>query len=970
MSDHGFELIKEQFIEELNTHARLLRHVKSGAELLSLENGDENKAFGITFRTPPEDSTGIAHIMEHSVLGGSRKYQVKEPFVELVKGSFKTFLNAMTASDWTTYPVASTNAQDFRNLVDVYLDAVFYPLITPHHLDQEGWHYEIENADDPLIFKGVVFNEMKGAYSSPDNLVYKYSQQTLFPDNIYRFDSGGDPKEIPNLTYEQFRSFHETYYHPSNSCIVFYGDDDPAARLELLNSYLQDFDKTNIDASVEIQPPFAVPKRFTFPYSVEPDTDVSKKGYVRVNWALSEQKVPEMWMALDVLSYALMGSVASPLRKALIDSGLGEGITGGGYSSNLRQPTFSAGLKGISLADADKVERLILGTLTELANDGFEQEMIEAAVNTIEFTLRENNTGSFPRGLALMFQSLSTWIYGDDPLTPLMFEEPLTAVKHNLATNPTYLQGLIRTFLIDNPHRVTLIMEPDSELQKREEAAEKERLTAVKTKLSDAQIQSLIERTAKIKKVQNKPDDPAELAKIPRLTLNDLDKDVKTVPTDISHQYGAEILHHDLFTNGIVYLEVGFNIHALPQELLPYIKLFGRSLLSIGTESENFVKLSQRIGRKTGGIYSVTSISDKLSAEDAAAWMFLRAKSTMEQTAEMLAIFKDVLLTVKLDNQERFRQMVLEAKASLESGLIPSGHAIINSRLRSNFTEGGWAAEQTGGIAYLFFLRELAAALETDWPAVLAKLEAVRSHLINRNGMVCNVTLDADNWAAFAPQLDEFIGTLPHNPVEIADWAWQKTAVSEGLTIPAQVNYVGKGTNLYSLGYKLHGSISVITNFMRTAYLWEKVRVQGGAYGGFVTFDNNSGVLSYLSYRDPNLLSTLVNYDHAAQFVRQGISDDELVKSIIGAISAMDAYQLPDAKGFSALLRHLTGITDDYKQQIRDEMLGTTSADYVTFADVLEKVVENGLVTVLGSADAIAFANKERDDFLRVTKVM
>ncbi|MCP5099360.1 MAG: peptidase M16 [Chloroflexi bacterium] len=970
MSSHGFELIKEQFIEELNTNARLLRHVKSGAELLSLENDDENKSFGITFRTPPEDSTGIAHIMEHAVLGGSRKYQVKEPFVELVKGSFKTFLNAMTASDWTTYPVASTNAQDFKNLVDVYLDAVFHPLITPHHLDQEGWHYEIENADDPLIFKGIVFNEMKGAYSSPDNAVYKYSQQTLFPDNVYRFDSGGDPKEIPNLTYEQFRTFHDTYYHPANSCIVFYGDDDPTDRLEMLDGYLQDYDDTDIDASVDLQSPFSEPKQFTFPYSVEPGTDVSKKGYARVNWALPEQKEPEMWMALDVLSYSLMGTAASPLRKALIDSGLGEGISGGGFSSNLRQPTFSAGLKGISLDDADKVEQLILKTLTDLADQGIEKDMVEAAMNTIEFLLRENNTGSFPRGLALMFSSLSTWIYGDDPLTPLMFEAPLTAVKHQLATNPTYLQDMIRRFLLDNTHRVTLVMEPDPEFQKREEVAEKERLTAVKAKLNDAQIQSLIDGTAKIKEIQNTPDDPAELAKIPRLTLADLDKNVKVVPTDISHQYGADILHHDLFTNGIVYLEVGFNAHTLPQELLPYINLFGRSLLSIGTETEDFVKLSQRIGRKTGGIYATTSISDKNGADEASAWLFLRAKSTMDQATDMLTILKDVLLTVNLDNQERFRQMVLESKAGLESGLIPSGHAIINSRLRSNFSEGGWASEQIGGVAYLFFLRKLAAAVETDWPSVLAKLEAVRSHLINRNGMVCNVTLDEDNWFAFAPQLDEFIGSLPNKPAEMVVWDWQETAVSEGLTIPAQVNYVGKGTNLYDLGYHRHGSIFVITNFMHTTYLWEKVRVQGGAYGGFVTFDNKSGVLNYLSYRDPNLTATLQNYDNAPQFVRRGIPDDELVKSIIGSISSMDAYQLPDAKGYSALLRHLTGVTDSYRQQLRDEVLGTTAADFVAFADVLDKVVEDGMVVVLGSADAIATANEERNDFLQVKKVM
>ena len=967
---HGFELVKEQFVDELNTEVKMYRHVKTGAMLMSLINDDENKSFGINFRTPPADSTGIAHIMEHCVLGGSRKYQVKEPFVELVKGSFKTFLNAMTASDWTTYPVASTNQQDYYNLVDVYLDAVFHPLIKPHHLEQEGWHYEIESPDDPLVFKGVVFNEMKGAYSSPDAMVYKYSQQTLFPDNIYRFDSGGDPKVIPDLTYEQFRDFHETYYHPSNSFICMYGDDDPEERLRLLNEYLQDFEAKEVDGSVAIQAPFSEPKRFNFSYSVEPGTDTSKKGIARVNWVLPEQTDPEMWMSLSVLSYALMGTMASPLQKALIDSGLGEDTSGGGFSMNLRQPTFSAGLKGIALDDADKVEQLILDTLSDLAENGIESDMVEAAVNTIEFSLRENNTGSFPRGLALMFRSLSSWVYGQDPLEPLMFEGPLTAVKNQLATNPTYLQDLIRTFLIENTHRVTLVLEPDTELAQREEAAEKERLAEVRAKLNDSDIESLIKRTGELKAIQSAPDDPAELAKIPRLTLDDLDKESKTIPIEVSNESSADILYHDLFTNGIVYLEVGFNAHALPQELLPYLKLFGRSLTGIGTESESFVKLSQRIGRKTGGIYPTTSISNKRKSDEASAWFFLRGKSTMDQTPDMLAIMKDVLLTVKLDNQERFRQMVLESKAQVEAGLIPGGHRVVNTRLGSFFSEGGWANEQMSGVSYLFFLRELAEAVDNDWPSVLAKLEEVRRILINRKAMVCNVTLDAENWATFAPSLYQFIGAMPEHDAPLAKWDWEKTAVSEGLTIPAQVNYVGKGTNIYKLGYERHGSISVINNYLRTSYLWEKVRVQGGAYGAFITFGSQSGVLSYLSYRDPNLMGTLENYDNTPQFLRNGIHEDELVKSIIGAVSSMDGYQLPDAKGYSSMIRHLTNVTDEYRQQVREEVLSTTKADFVALADVLEKVKDNSTVVVLGSSDAINAANDELDEKMTVTKVM
>lgn len=968
---NGFELIDEQFIEELNSNTKLLRHRKTGALLLSVENDDENKCFGITFRTPPTDSTGVPHIMEHSVLGGSRKYRVKEPFVELLKGSFKTFLNAMTFSDMTAYPVASTNEKDFYNLVDVYLDAVFHPLIEPHHLEQEGWHYEIEQPEDPLIYKGVVFNEMKGSYSSPERVMYTVTQTELFPDNAYRHDSGGDPRAIPDLTYEQFRTFHETYYHPSNAFIYFYGDDDLDNRLSILNEYLNNFEAQPVDADVDLQAPFSEPRQATYPYIVEPDSDISKKGMTVVNWALPEQTEPEMWMALSVLSYALMGTQASPLRKALIDSGLGEDTMGGGFYQQMRQPLFSAGLRGIRVEDAPQVEALVLDTLQKIADEGIEPEMIEAALNRIEFSLRENNTGSFPRGLSLMFRSVSAWNYRHDPLTPLKYEAPLAAVKEKATSDSDYLTQLVRDFLLDNTHRVTVTLKPDPELQQKQEAEEKARLTAVKQKLSPADINSLIERTKELRAIQSAHDDPAELAKIPRLSLSDLDPTIRTIPTTIQSVEMAELLHHDLFTNGIVYLDLALNFHTLPQELLPYINLFARSLTEIGTEKDDFVKLSQRIDRQTGGIYATTSISHKTRTPEANAHLIVRGKSTVEQTADLLAILQDILLTVNLDNRDRFRQMVLKSKARMEAGLVPSGHSVVNTRLSSYFSESGWASEQTSGVSYLFFLRELAEAIENDWPSVLSKLEAIRKTVINQQRMVCNVTLDGDNFSSFVPQLEQFIRAVPTVEPLARRWHWEETAVSEGLTIPAQVNYVGKAANLYDHGYEYHGSVEVIRGFLRTTWLWEKIRVMGGAYGAFSTFNRHSGVWSYLSYRDPNLLGSLENYDGTAAFLRQGINQDELTKSIIGTISSLDGYQLPDAKGFSALMYYLRGITDEERQILRDQVLGTTVHDFTRFADMLDSVRAHGIVSVLGSSDAIRQANEKMGgEWLKITKLL
>lgn len=968
MNSHGFELIHEEHIEELNSKAFLYRHIKTGAELLSLQNDDENKAFGITFRTPPEDSTGLPHIMEHAVLGGSRKYRVKEPFIELAKGSFKTFLNAFTAADWTSYPVATTNTKELYNLADVYLDAVFHPLITPQHLEQEGWHYELNSSDEPLIYKGVVFNEMKGAYSSPEGVLYKAMKELMFPENVYRHDSGGDPTVMPNLTYEQFRSFHEMYYHPSNARIFFYGDDDPDKRLALLDDYLSEFDAVPVNSKVGLHAPFAAPLQVTRPYAV--DKEGEQKAYVSVNWALPEIVDPALDMALDIMSYALMSTPASPLRKALMDSGLGSDAIGGGLSGSLRQPIFSAGLKGVELANVDQVEPLVLATLARLADEGIDPATIEAALNTIEFSLRENNTGSYPRGLVLMIRAMRNWVYEHDPLQPLKYEAPLTAVKSQLTANPAYLQDLIRRYLLGNTHRLTLTLAPDPNLQAQLEAEEKAKLTAVKERLNEQQIQDIMANTQRLRALQEKPDDPAALAAIPRLTLADLDKENKHTPFAISPVHGVEVVTHDLFTNGIVYLDIGLNLHTLPAELLPFVGMYGRALTEIGTETEDFVKLQQRIGRQTGGLYASRYLASKRGAAEAAAWLFLRGKATMAQAADLLAILRDVLLTVKLDNRDRLRQMVQESIARLEAGLVPGGHSVANGRLRSTFSESGWASEQTSGVSYLFFLRQLAGQIESDWPGVRQKLEMVRQTLVSRGNLIVNVTLDAENWVQFQPQLADFIAGLPDVPVAVQHWHWQGDTTPEGLTIPAQVNYVAQGVNLYELGYKLHGSIGVINNYLRTTYLWEKIRVQGGAYGGMVSFSRNTGVYSFLSYRDPNLLGTLANYGGVPAFLRQPLHDDELTKSIIGTISSMDAYELPDAKGYSSLARYLVNITDAYRQQIRDEVLSTTPAHFAALAEIMADFQAHSRVVVLGSADAIHQANSERGgDWLRVTKV-
>jgi len=966
---HGFERLREQDIPELKTKAEIYRHLKTGTELLSLINDDENKVFGITFRTPPKDSTGVSHILEHSVLCGSRKYPIKEPFVELLKSSLQTFLNAMTYPDKTSYPVASQNAQDFYNLIDVYLDAVLYPRLTPFIFQQEGWHFELEKPQEPLTYKGVVFSEMKGVYSSPDSLLAEYSLHSLFPDNTYGFDSGGNPKEIPNLTFEQFKAFHEKYYHPSNARIYFYGDDDPEKRLYLVNDYLKEFDRLEIDSRVRLQRPFDHPRRLTRLFAA--GGDEGSKGMVTLNWLLHETTGRDETLASHILEYILLGMPGSPLRKALIDSNLGEDVAGEGLGSELRQMYFSTGLKGIVFKDADKVEALILDTLTRLVKEGIDPHTVEAALNTIEFNLRENNTGQFPRGLGLMLRALTTWLHDEDPLALIAFEAPLEAVKSRVASEDSFFEEMIDRLFLNNPHRTTLILKPDKGLAKKEEAAERERLSKAREAMDAVELEEVITRTRALKKMQETPDTPEALATIPTLIVGDLDKRNKTIPLTFLEQENTPVLYHDLFTNGIAYLDVGFNLHTLPQQYLPYVRLFGRALLEMGTEKEDYVSLTQRISRKTGGIRPAFFTSVVKEDDKASAWLFLRSKAMQSQTFELMKIIGDVLLTVRLDNRERFRQMVLEAKARQEQKLVPAGHQVVNLRLRAHFHEASWAAEQMNGVSYLFFLRKLAKAVDEDWPGVLGDLEEMRRILLNRNAMLLNVTLDEAGWSDFQPQVHAFLESLPTDAKRDGVWSPETQPEFEGMTIPAQVNYVGKGSNIYRSGYRFHGSAHVICRYVRNAWLWERIRVQGGAYGAFCSFDRLSGVLSFVSYRDPNLLKTLEAFDETAKFLKNiELHEDELAKSIIGAIGDVDTYRLPDAKGYTSMVRHLSGETDVERQRMREEILGTSPAHFRAFAEVVEMVREKGLVKVLGSESAIREAQADRPGWLQVLKVL
>ena len=973
MSVHAaFDLVRSEAIPEIASEVHLYRHRKTGAEVMSYINDDENKVFGVTFKTPPEDSTGVAHILEHSVLCGSRKYPVKKPFVELVKSSMNTFLNAMTFPDKTAYPVASQNLQDFYNLVDVYLDAVFFPLLSEDTFRQEGWHYEADGTQMPLSYKGVVFNEMKGAYSSPAALLGKVSQLSLYPDNAYGVNSGGDPRAIPDLTYDYFKNFHRRFYHPSNAKIVFYGDDPEGRRLAMLDEYLSQFDAAPVDATVQLQPRFSAPRHIESIYAATDAEPGRKTGMVTVNWMLDAIDDPETLLALSVLEHILVGTAAAPLRKALTDSDLGEGLTGSGLADDLRQPYFTVGLKGIDEADGGKVEALVLETLERLSREGIDPLTVEASLNSLEFALRENNTGSFPRGMALMFRTMRNWLHGGDPFEALTYEKPLGAVKARIAAGEKLFEQLIATHLLANQHRVTVLLKADTGLAAREVEEERARLAAVEAELDETGREAIVAVTAHLKELQGEADPPAALAKIPSLGLADLDRSNKPIPIERGEIAGARLYTHPLATNGVIYLDLGFDLRRVPAELLPYLLLFSRALFQTGTARDDFVALTQRIGRSTGGVGASRSISMMRDTKSVAAWLFVRGKAVPDKAGELFGILTDVLTTARLDDRERLRQMALEEKAGFESSLAGRGNGIAAGRLGAALNPASWANEQSSGVAYLFFLRQLIKDIDTEagWLGIRSALFNLRDLLVDRHSMVVNVTTEAGLLDAFTPGLAAFVAGLPAAAAPLQTWR-AGAPVNEGLTFPGQVNYVAKGANLYGLGYTHTGATSVALRHLNTTYLWDRVRVQGGAYGGGAGFDPFGGGFVFTSYRDPNLLQTLAAYDGAAGFLRDGIGEQDLVRSIIGAIGSIDTYRLPDAKGFTSLMWELTGNSDENRQQRRKEILGATAKDIRRFADTLAEVARAGQVVVLGSEPAIAAANEEQGGaFLQVTKVL
>jgi len=1004
----AYEIVEKDFIEEYGAAATLYRHKKSGAELLSVSTDDDNKVFGITFRTPPEDSTGVPHILEHSVLCGSRKYTTKDPFVQLLAGSLQTFLNAFTYPDRTCYVVASQNDKDFYNLISVYADAVFHPraISDPMVHAQEGWHLELENKEDPLIYKGVVFNEMKGVYSSADSLLNRESQRSMFPDTTYGVDSGGDPRVIPDLSFEQFADFHKKFYHPTNSRIYFSGDDDVLARLEIMDSYLDEFDfspESRPGSVIEWQKKkFTEPKKEVHPYPI--GEDQPETHMVNINWLLNDERLSSLdELTVGILDHLLMGTSSSILRKSLMESGYGEALTGGGLSDELLQATFSVGMKGVKGDDVSDLEKLIVETFEKVAKDGFEADAIAASMNTIEFQLREFNTGSYPKGLSFMLGAMSKWLYDESPTEALKFEEPLAQLKDSISKDGSKIfQDMVQKFFIENDHRTTIEMKPSKTYEADLLKEEQDELQKIKDSMSDSDIEKVIETTNKLKELQAAEDSPEDRATIPALELGDLKREVAEYPIEVTkdeNETGVTVIRHELgSTSGIAYVNLGVDLSLLSVEDIPLLPLMTRMMMETGAGDYDQVALSRRIGTYTGGL-SVTTLNTAVHPEGSSqesildgnhlqSKLLLRGKATSDNIGELFDLMKIVLTDANFDSKSRVIEMLKETKAGMEAGIGASGHSVINTRMKARYRVGGYIDEAMGGIAQLDTVRALLEQAESDWPALLARLENMRSTILDesfcRDGMMLDITGDKAVLEKIQPSVDSLLKELPGiaGGEKFPDFYNEEhpwvapikklmtemvPVMDEGFVLPTQVSYVGKSGLLYDEGEQAQGSSQVVSKFLRTGYLWDHVRVMGGAYGGFCTFSPFSGFFSYLSYRDPNLSKTLDIYDAAGDAVIAAAeamkSDPEMLsQAIIGTIGEMDGSLGPDMKGFTAFQRWLVNENPETRQRFRDQVIDTKPEDFEAFGKRL-KEMKDPSIAVVSSQAGFEAAEKDGNKF-------
>lgn len=950
-----YEILDEHRVEDVQSDGFILRHKKSGARIAILSNNDDNKVFYIGFRTPPEDETGVPHIIEHTTLCGSKKFPVKDPFIELAKGSLNTFLNAMTYPDKTVYPVASCNDQDFKNLMDVYLDAVFNPNITKYEeiFKQEGWHYELTGKDDELKINGVVYNEMKGAYSSPDEVLSSQIYRSLFPDNTYSKDSGGNPEYIPKLTYEAYLDFYHKYYHPSNSYIYLYGDMDVVERLEWLDKeYLSLYDYKKVNSEINKQPAFDKIKNVEAQYSITMDDSQENKTYLSYNRVVGDTLDKMLYQAFDVLDYALVSSPGAPVKQALIDAGIGDDVYGS-YDAGILQPVFSFVAKNANASQADEFESIIENTLKEVVKTGINKEALLAGINSSEFKFREADFGQFPKGLLFGLNCLDSWLFDD--MKPFIHLECLgTFAKLRKAVDTDYFEKLIQEYLLDNTHGSSVTVKPKRGLgNEREEALAKE-LSDYKASLSDEEIKKLIEDTEHLKKYQEEPSSDEDLRKLPMLTRADMKKNAMPFSNIEDELLDVKVVRHDIESNGIDYISFLFDAGDFAQSELGYLGFFTNALGLVSTENYSYTDLANATNIYTGGISTGTASHPDIKDRNNFVFKFeVKLKVLEKNLDKALELMEQMLLSSDFTDTKRLGELVAQIKARLQANLSSSGHLVAAMRSMSSFSRYALYQDELKGIAFYRSICRIEKDLSESPKSVSDKLAAIAKKLFARNRMLISFTGNNEAYGNAKPSLEKVITgfnkmSAVGNQAEV-----HFNTAKEAFIDASQIQYVAKTGDFICEGYEYTGALRLLRIILSYDYLWINVRVKGGAYGCMNTF-LRSGESYFVSYRDPNLSDTLDVYDRIPEYIKSFSPDErDMTKYIIGTFSALDTPMNPEAKGSRSLSAYLEGITYEQIQKERNEILNAQPEDIRRLADLVEAVLKKDSICVIGNENMI-----------------
>lgn len=950
-----YEILDEHRVEDVQSDGFILRHKKSGARIAVLSNNDDNKVFYIGFRTPPEDETGVPHIIEHTTLCGSKKFPVKDPFIELAKGSLNTFLNAMTYPDKTVYPVASCNDQDFKNLMDVYLDAVFNPNITKYEeiFKQEGWHYELTGRDDELKINGVVYNEMKGAYSSPDEVLSSQIYRSLFPDNTYSKDSGGNPEYIPKLTYEAYLDFYHKYYHPSNSYIYLYGDMDVVERLEWLDKeYLSLYDYKKVNSEINKQPAFDEIKNVEAQYSITMDDSQENKTYLSYNRVVGDTLDEMLYQAFDVLDYALVSSPGAPVKQALIDAGIGDDVYGS-YDAGILQPVFSFVAKNANASQADEFENIIENTLKEVVKTGINKEALLAGINSSEFKFREADFGQFPKGLLFGLNCLDSWLFDD--MKPFIHLECLgTFAKLRKAVDTDYFEKLIQEYLLDNTHGSSVTVKPKRGLgNEREEALAKE-LSDYKASLSDEEIKKLIEDTEHLKKYQEEPSSDEDLRKLPMLTRADMKKNAMPFSNIEDELLDVKVVRHDIESNGIDYISFLFDAGDFAQSELGYLGFFTNALGLVSTERYSYTDLANATNIYTGGISTGTASHPDIKDRNNFVFKFeVKLKVLEKNLDKALELMEQMLLSSDFTDTKRLGELVAQIKARLQANLSSSGHLVAAMRSMSSFSRYALYQDELKGVAFYRSICCIEKELSESPKSVSDKLAAIAKKLFARNRMLISFTGNNEAYGNAKPSLEKVIAgfnkmSAVGNQAEV-----HFNTAKEAFIDASQIQYVAKTGDFICEGYEYTGALRLLRIILSYDYLWINVRVKGGAYGCMNTF-LRSGESYFVSYRDPNLSDTLDVYDRIPEYIKSFSPDErDMTKYIIGTFSALDTPMNPEAKGSRSLSAYLEGITYEQIQKERNEILNAQPEDIRRLADLVKAVLKKDSICVIGNENMI-----------------